>query len=115
MIPLYIQQFRLGSRSRDFCQFMEGFGLEKLGIGKKVPVSENLVSERNLDFRKFGLGKQVSVSKNLAVYYYKEVRNTVLVQCTKEHKMCYIFIRPESDHWLCFSLTDSLTNSLTLV
>ena len=56
---------------------MEGFGLEKLGIGKKVPVSENLVSERNLDFRKFGLGKQVSVSKNLAVYYYKEVRNTV--------------------------------------
>ena len=77
VIPLYIQQFRLRSRSRDFCQFMEGFSLEKSGIGKKVSVSENLVSERNLDFRKFGLGKQVSVWKNLAVYYYKEVRNTV--------------------------------------
>ena len=27
--------------------------------------------------------------------------------------MNYIFIGPESDHWLCLSLTDSLTNSLT--
>ena len=24
-----------------------------------------------------------------------------------------LFIGPESDHWLCLSLTDSLTNSLT--
>ena len=24
-----------------------------------------------------------------------------------------VFIGPESDHWLCLSLTDSLTNSLT--
>ena len=30
-------------------------------------------------------------------------------------KVCdkHVFIGPESDHWLCLSLTDSLTNSLT--
>ena len=42
------------SRSRDFCQFLEGFG--EFGLGKKVSVSvsENLASK-----------KKVSVSENL--------------------------------------------------
>ena len=28
-------------------------------------------------------------------------------------KKCIVFIGPESDHWECLSLTDSLTHSLT--
>ena len=76
------------SRSQDFCQSLEGFGFRefglrknfgfgflKFGLGKKVPVSENLVSEKkyrfwfwkiwsrqkSLGFGKFGIGKKVSV------------------------------------------------------
>ena len=29
------------------------------------------------------------------------------------HFQAFFFIRPESDHWLCLSLTHSLTDSLT--
>ena len=53
-------------RSRDFCQFLEGFGIGfgEFGLGKKVSVSENLVSEKSLGigFGIFGIGKKVSVS-----------------------------------------------------
>ena len=76
-------QFR--SRSRDFCQFFEGFGFEKFGLGKKVSVSvsenlvseekyrfrfrKNLVSEKSLGFgfRKFGVGNNVSVSVSVKI------------------------------------------------
>ena len=34
-----IEKSWIRSRSRDFCQFMEGFGFEKSGLGKKVSVS----------------------------------------------------------------------------
>ena len=36
-------------------------------------------------------------------------------QRLKVLKMFSFFIGPESDHWLCLSLTDSLTDSLTPV
>ena len=52
-----IEKSRFRSRSQDFCQFLEGFGIGfgEFGLGKKVlvSVSENLVS------------KKVSVSENL--------------------------------------------------
>ena len=42
-------------RSRDFCQFLEGFGIGfgEFGLGKKVSVSvsENLVSEKKSPFQ----------------------------------------------------------------
>ena len=56
------------SRSRDFCQFLEGFGISfgEFVLGKKVSVLvlENLVSEKSLGFGfgGFGLRKKVSVS-----------------------------------------------------
>ena len=49
-------------RSRDFCQFLEGFGIGfgEFGLGKKVSVSvsEYLVSKKSLGFGKHGLGKK---------------------------------------------------------
>ena len=51
-------------RSRDFCQFLESFGISlgELGLGKKesVSVSENLVSEKKSRFwfRKISLRKK---------------------------------------------------------
>ena len=85
-----IEKSRFWSRSRDFCQFLEGFGFGfgEFGLGKKVSVlvSEDLVSEKNYGFRlqriwsrkknqfrkiwyrkksfaleKFGIGRKVSV------------------------------------------------------
>ena len=40
------------SRFRDFCQFFEGFIFGEFSLGKKVSVSvsENLVSEKSVDF-----------------------------------------------------------------
>ena len=70
-IPLHIQKSWFRSWSRDFCQFLEGFGvgLGEFGLGKKVSVldSENLVSEKSFGFGEFGPGKKVlvSVSGNL--------------------------------------------------
>ena len=82
------------SRSQDFCQSLEGFGFRefglrknfgfgflKFGLGKKVPVLENLVSEKkyrfwfwkiwsrqkSLGFGKFGIGKKVSVSLSVKI------------------------------------------------
>ena len=50
-----IEKSRFWSRSRDFCQFLEGFGVGfgEFGLGKKVSVlvSEDLVSEKNYGFR----------------------------------------------------------------
>ena len=50
------------SRSRDFCQFLEGFGIGfgEFGLGKKVSVlvSENLVSEKKSQFQKIGYRKK---------------------------------------------------------
>ena len=94
MIPLHIQKSWFRSRSQDFCQSLEGFGFRefglrknfgfgflKFGLGKKVPVSENLVSEKkyrfwfwkiwsqqkSLGFGKFGIGKKVSVSLSVKI------------------------------------------------
>ena len=82
------------SRSRDFCQIVEGFGFgfENFGFGKKsrfrfrkslvsVSVSENLVSEekyrfrfrknlvseKSLGFGKFGVVKKISVSVSVKI------------------------------------------------
>ena len=59
------------SRSQDFCQFLEGFGIGfgEFGLGKKVSVSvsENLVSEKSLGFGKFGIGKKVLVSVSVKI------------------------------------------------
>ena len=48
-----IEKSRFRSRSRDFCQFLEGFGIGfgEFGLGKKVLVSENLVSEKKSRYR----------------------------------------------------------------
>ena len=48
-----IENSRFRSRSRDFYQFLEGFGIGfgEFGLGKKVSVSENLVSEKNSRYR----------------------------------------------------------------
>ena len=62
-------QFRF--QSRDFCQFLEGFGISfgEFGLGKKVSVLvlENLVSEKKsrFRFRRIWSRKKVSVSENL--------------------------------------------------
>ena len=74
-------------RSRDFGQFLEGFGIGfgefglgkkslgfsfgEFGLGKKVSVlvSENLVWEKSLGFSfgKIGIGKKVSVSVSVKI------------------------------------------------
>ena len=74
-------------RSRDFCQFLEGFGIgfREFGLGKKVSVLvlENLVLEKKSRFRfpriwswkkslgfrfvKFGIGKKISVSVTVKI------------------------------------------------
>ena len=76
-------QFR--SRSRNFCQFLQGFGISfgEFGLGKKVSflILENVVSEKKSRFRriwskkkslgfgfeKLGIGRKVSVSASVKI------------------------------------------------
>ena len=53
-----IKKSRFRSWSRDFCQFLECFGVGKFGTGKKVSVSvsKNLVSKKSIGFgQNFGI------------------------------------------------------------
>ena len=52
----------------------------------------------------------ITICENGVSYLYF-MKNTVMLRCS----VIKIIIRPESDHWECLSLTDSLTNSLTAV
>ena len=61
------------SRSRDFCQFLEGFGIGfgEFGLGKKSRIRFRRIWSRKkslgFGFRKFGIGKKVSVSVSVNI------------------------------------------------
>ena len=88
-----IKKSQFQSRSRNFCQFLQGFGISfgEFGLGKKVSflILENVVSEKKSRFRRIWFqkkyrfrktwsGKKVSVSfsenliseKSLGIFDY---------------------------------------------
>ena len=61
------------------------------------------------------LGNYVAIFYMDMVAYTRGYEGQYEMQAHAFFKVClvFIFIRPESDHWLCLSLTHSLTHSLT--
>ena len=61
------------------------------------------------------LGNYVAIFYMDMVAYTRRYEGQYEMQAHAFFKVClvFIFIRPESDHWLCLSLTHSLTHSLT--